>query len=34
LKYNWLTDIKSSYHEIPRKSLVESKKFIELETNE
>ena len=34
LKYNWLTDLKSSYREIPQKSLVESKHFIELETNE
>jgi hypothetical protein len=34
LKYNWLTDLKSSYREIPQKSLIESKNFIKLETNE
>ena len=34
LKYNWLTDLKSSYREIPRKTLVEKTNVLKLETNE
>jgi glycosyltransferase involved in cell wall biosynthesis len=30
LKYNWLTDLKDSYREIPQKTLVENKHLIEL----
>lgn len=34
LKYNWLTDLKASYREIPQKSLVEKPKLLAFETNE
>jgi glycosyltransferase involved in cell wall biosynthesis len=34
LKYNWLTDLKSSYREIPQKTLVEKTNALTLETNE
>jgi len=34
MKYNWLTNLKSSYREIPQKTLVEERKLIELKTNE
>jgi len=34
LKYNWLTDLKSSYREIPQKTLVEKTNVLTLETNE
>jgi glycosyltransferase involved in cell wall biosynthesis len=34
LKYNWLTDLKSSYREIPTNSLVEKTNVLTLETNE
>jgi len=34
LKYNWLTDLKSSYREIPHNSLVEKPKIHALKTNE
>jgi len=34
LKYNWLTDLKSSYREIPQKTLVEKTNVLKLETNE
>ena len=34
LKYNWLTDLKSSYREIPRQTLVGKPNLLALETNE
>jgi glycosyltransferase involved in cell wall biosynthesis len=34
LKYNWLTDLKSSYSEIPQKTLVGKTNALTLETNE
>lgn len=34
LKYNWLTDLKDSYREIPKTSLQEKQNILALETNE
>jgi glycosyltransferase involved in cell wall biosynthesis len=34
LKYNWLTDLKTSYREIPQKTLVGKTNVLALETNE
>jgi glycosyltransferase involved in cell wall biosynthesis len=34
LKYNWMTDLKSSYREIPQKTLVGKTNVLTLETNE